>query len=87
MTPNLTQSFPSLVWAGGNQTFDLGDSAGVQGFEMNVWMLPQRTADDELVIPVMRFLNSIEIKYELLRDPNNVLGNAISMKYNGLTYN
>lgn len=50
-------------------------------------MLPQRSADDELVIPIMRFLNSIEIRYQLLRDPTNVLGNAISMKYNGLIYN
>lgn len=35
----------------------------------------------------MRFLNSIELRYQLYRDPSNVLGNAIGIKYNGLIYN
>ena len=54
---------------------------------MNVWMLPYREVDDEIIIPIMRFLNSIELRYQLYRDPTNVLGNAIGIKYNGLIYN
>ena len=54
---------------------------------MNVWMLPIRSSNDYILIPIMRFLNTIEIRYELYNDTTNALGNAISMKYNGLVYN
>ena len=54
---------------------------------MNVWMLPYREVDDEIIIPIMRFLNSIELRYQLYRDESNVLGNAIGIMYNGLIYN
>ena len=50
-------------------------------------MMPQRTVDNEIIIPIMNFLGTIELRYQLYRDPSNVLGNAIGMKYNGIVYN
>jgi len=84
---NTTQLFQTIIWSGGNQTFDLGDVTGISGFELNFWMMPYRESDDEIIIPIMRFLNTIEIRYQLYRDPSNVLGNAIILRYNGLNYN
>jgi hypothetical protein len=84
---NATQFFPSTIWSGGNQTFSLGDASGLSGFEFNFWMMPNRGADDDIIIPVMTFLSTIELRYQLLHDPSNNLGNAIMLKYNGIIYN
>ena len=57
------------------------------GLELNFWMLPARTLDDETTVVILNFLSSIGLQYSLYQTPANVLKHALQLTYAGTTFN
>ena len=85
---NSTESFNAKIWGElGSKLVDLGDLNGLTGLEVNFWMLPQRNNNNENTTTLMKFLNFIQVDYQLYLSPTTVPGNALLLKYGGKTYN
>jgi hypothetical protein len=75
------------MWTEGNKTLEFGDTTGITGFELNFWMKPSTTLDEAKVDTVFKFLNQIDVLYQITKDATTgVFGNAIQFSYGGKTY-
>ena len=82
---NATQAWPTTLFSTeGNKTIELGEITGLTGLELNFWMWPQRSNNEDQSAMVLKFLSLIEVDYNVFTEAS-ILKHGVAFKYGGKT--